>query len=160
MLIQCLKKHLKTRLKGSLEALALLLLLAACGKTPVLTKTVEFDVGKKANFNSPVAVDLVAVDDISLLWQISRLSAREWFDRRRQFQHDFPLDLQIWEWELVPGEEIPVFEIPNKGKEAMGLMIFANYAAPGLHRVRIGPFAGVLIRLMENELAVYPLDGQ
>lgn len=144
----------------SLGATLLLLLLTACGgnQTHVHTKLVALDVMPNANLNHPVALDLIIVYNDALFKDLLQLSSEEWFDKRRQYKLDYPGTLQSWEWELVPGQVVPFFRLPGKAKKGVGALVFANYVTPGQHRARFDPYEGVVIRLMEQEFMVLPLN--
>ncbi len=133
--------------------LALLSLLAGCGTT-LESRLLHFQVDENANRNTPVAIDLVAVNEMALLQRLSRIAAWEWFGQRQQLQQDFPFHLQVWSWEVVPGDTLEPFEIPKAARQAEGLLLFARYTTPGLHRVRLGPFEELLLHLTEHELRV------
>src|ERR1041384_1236930 len=56
----------------------------------------------RANENNPVAVDLILVSDKKLLEQLMTMSAKEWFEQKRQIQLDYPKETDLtagsWEW--------------------------------------------------------------
>ena len=115
---------------------------------------IRFLVDAQANHNAPVAVDLVAVSDPGLLQKLGRLSAWEWFDRRKQLQQDDPFHIRVWSWEIVPGANPAPFEIPDAARDSLGILLFADYQTPGLHRARIGPFEQILLHLQREDLRV------
>ena len=95
------------------------------------------DVAPRANNDAPIAVDFVAVKDPDLLKQLSGLSARQWFDQREQLLRDNRDQLQVWGLELVPGQFLENHAFPLGGQKAAGLLVFADYANPGAHRLRL-----------------------
>lgn len=112
-------------------------------------------VAPNANENSPVAVDLIYVYDESLLERLTALSAAEWFAQREQVRRDFlPGEgADVWSWEWVPGQKIPVQQLPLK-PAAMAGLVFADYHTPGNHRFRVDPFDDLVIRLGPQDLTV------
>lgn len=132
-------------------------LLVACSKVIVTTKIVSFEVTPQANQNAPIALDLVVIYDDKLVAQVLKLPAKEWFDKRAQLKLDHPAVLYTWQWELVPGQLVPFFTLPADSKRAKAVVIFANYQTPGTHRVRLDPFEGIIVRMLENEFVVLPL---
>ena len=151
-----------------LVAIGLALILAACGITQapkaVMLRTralvggrveVRVLVAPDANQNSPVAVDLIYLYNEDLLERLVQLTAKQWFDQREQVKRDFlPGEgADIWSWEWVPGQQIPIQQLPIKTSAVAGL-IFANYHAPGNHRFRIDPFEDLVIQLGEQDLTV------
>lgn len=111
--------------------------LSACSDRTVAINTVELSVAERANRDTPVAVDLVLVGDKDLFPQILALSAAEWFAGRDQWLRDHSSDLQVFSWELVPGQTLPRDRLSGKRDEHFGALVFANYLTPGPHRVRV-----------------------
>lgn len=147
-----------------------LLLLTACPKVKV-PKTVrrvsgggdsklelKVHVSPKANYNNPVAVDLVLVSDKKLLKELMKMSASEWFEKRHQVELDYPKEtaLNAGRWEWVPGQEVKLDHVPVK-MEVVGGVVFANYFNAGTHRAPIDPRKGVLITLGDENLCVQSL---
>lgn len=146
-----------------LAAILLLLTvsLTACGpprQSKVHTRIVAIDVNSRVNLNHPVAMDLLIIYDEGLFENLLALSAEEWFKKRGQYKLDYPRLLQTWEWELVPGQVVPFFKLPDGVSRGMGALVFANYVTPGTHRARIDPYEGAVIRLGETEMSVLPLN--
>lgn len=145
-----------------------LLFLTACPKVKVPKKIpgtsgeakldVKVHVSPKANNNNPVAVDLVLVSDKKLLQELMKMSASEWFEKRRQVQMDYPKETQLaaGQWEWVPGQEVKLDQVKVK-YEVVGGIIFANYFQAGAHRAPINPRKGILITLGEDNLCVQSL---
>lgn len=115
---------------------------------------VKVDISENANRNTPVALDIVVIRNEKLLDLLKNMPAREWFEKRDQIQRDYLEDegVRIWSWEWVPGQLVPPIELPWDHR-AVGAVIFADYLAPGEHRVSIDPFEGVAIHLHENAFA-------
>lgn len=123
----------------------------------VKTRLIALDVAPKANLNHPVAIDLLVIYNRALFADLLKVPASEWFEKRNQYKLDYPSALQIWEWELVPAQVVPFFKLPIETRRAVGALIFANYVTPGMHRARIDPYEGVVIRLQELEFTLSPL---
>jgi type VI secretion system protein len=148
---------------------ALLVLLTACPKVKVPKAVrstipgasgesklrVKVHVVPTANKNNPVAVDLVLVSDKKLLKELTKMSARDWFENRHQVQLDYPkeTDLTAGTWEWVPGQAVEVELLPVK-LEIVGGVVFANYFNEGPHRAVINPRKDILITLGEDDLCV------
>jgi type VI secretion system protein len=139
-------------------------LLASCGlgvRTRALfggAVDLKVQIDDNANFNSPVALDVLLVYDEDLLKQLLKMPAREWFDRRDQIKRDFPdgSGLDAWSWEWVPGQRIPVQRLPLVAR-AKAMVIYANYLSPGEHRARRPPHESVSLQLLERDFTVSPL---
>ena len=99
--------------------------------------SLTLDVAPKANNDTPIAVDFIAVNDPDLLKQLSGISAAQWFADREQYQRDYRQLMSVWGLELVPGQFIDRQSFPLGGKKAAGLLVFASYNTPGAHRLRL-----------------------
>lgn len=104
-------------------------------------------ISPEANQKSPVAVDLVMAYDPKFLEQIGKLTAKDWFAQREQFRLDFAEQYQAWEWEWVPGQQVPLQKLVFNPRRVKGTLLFANYLLPGTHRAKIDPLKRVTIRL-------------
>lgn len=136
-----------------------LLLAAGCG-SPVRTRAFAVQVAPEANDRSPVPVALVVVYDPSLLETVAALTARDWFRQREQLARDFPGGFTALSWEFVPGQRVPLQPVRFRHRRARGAFVFADYAAPGDHRIRIDPYRRVTIRLLDDDLSVAPSGGR
>lgn len=105
-----------------------------------------------ANQNSAIAVDLVLIYNQELLKTIGQMSASKYFASSKQLLLDNPSLLDIWRWELIPGQLVSNFEPPQDKGNAFGAYVFANYLTPGDHRVRVAPNGIVNIILLRDDL--------
>jgi type VI secretion system protein len=113
-----------------------------------------------ANQNSATAVDLVIIYDEELVKILGHMSAAKYFASSRQLLLDNPTLLDIWHWELVPGQIVQDFSPPQEEGDSYAAFVFANYITPGDHRIKVSPEGVVKILLMKNDLknlAVYDL---
>ena len=134
-----------------------ILCLSACSNNPVVqTQGLRLQAMPNVNQDRPISVDLVLVYDAHLIRALQKLSAKQWMLNKQQLKRDYPLSLRLWEWEPVPGETLPYFELPSKvTKKAAGILLFAGYDTPGLHRARLDPFEQVLIKLDKHDMKLY-----
>jgi hypothetical protein len=63
------------------------------------------------NGDRAIAVDLVFVTDDLPAGEIGKLSAHDYFLRRRQLLLDYPQSVQIRSWELAPGQLVKNAEV-------------------------------------------------
>jgi len=105
-----------------------------------------------ANQNSAIAVDVVLVYDNELLGSISKMPASSYFTASNQLRLDNPSLLDVWRWELVPGQVVSNFPISSDKGSAYGGIVFANYLTPGDHRIKISPSGEVKVLLQKNDL--------
>ena len=97
-----------------------------------------------ANQNSPVAVDVVMVLDEAMMGRLAELPAAKWFGARADLQKTFPQSLSYRSWELVPGQTLRVPGATFGSPRVAGVFIFANYATPGAHRLRVEDLKGAI----------------
>jgi type VI secretion system protein len=130
-------------------AALLLLQLAGCAMlgysgTRVDWSEVTLSAAPGANQNSPVAVDVVMVLDEAMLGRLAELPASKWFGARADLQKTFPQSLSYRSWELVPGQTLRVPGATFGSPRVAGVFIFANYATPGAHRLRVEDLKGAI----------------
>ncbi|MBX9621289.1 MAG: hypothetical protein K2X28_04580 [Alphaproteobacteria bacterium] len=131
-------------------ALAVALSLTGCG--PDLSiNSVTIYTDQDANQNSAIAVDLVVLYDDNLVKGLGQMSASQYFSTTSQLLLDNPTLLDIWHWELVPGQVVQVFS-PETATAANGAYVFANYLTPGDHRLKVAPSGIIAILLQKNDL--------
>lgn len=145
-----------------LSVVVLLLALTGCALNPwyeapvVQTKVVYFRNAENANQNQSIPLDLVIIFDKKLVEKFLEMPAKEWFKKREQLKLDYPTKIFTWEWELVPGQKVPMFPLRNTDG-AKAVLVFANYTAEGSHRARLDPFEVVLIELQERKFQIKPV---
>jgi type VI secretion system protein len=145
----------------SLGWVLLPLLLSSCSANPRSffggEIEVEIHAENELNQDSPVAVEVIVVRDEKLLEKLLALSAQDWFNQREQIHRDHPgeKDFVSWYWELVPGQPL-LTEKLEFDSGARAVVVFANYFAPGAHRVRADPHQNLVIRLQKDDVAVEP----
>ncbi|HWV11046.1 MAG TPA: type VI secretion protein [Pseudomonas sp.] len=110
------------------------------------------DVTPRANNDSPIAVDFIAVKDADLLKLLAAIPARQWFAEREQYQRDYRELMSIWSLELVPGQFMESDDFPLGGEAAAGLLVFAGYNTPGVHRLRLGEQHKVWLRFESRDM--------
>ncbi|WP_049876581.1 MULTISPECIES: hypothetical protein [Sorangium] len=149
----------RSSLRRTLGALLAACALMGCGGGVVATRLLlEIRIAALANQNSPIPVTLLAVYDAKLFERLAEMSAKQWYEQRDQLRRDFPGGdaFTEWEWEFVPGYTPPpvVVEIPRNAKP----LVFANYRAPGSHRIRLGSQQRIRIELQDGDFAVTTLE--
>jgi type VI secretion system protein len=135
-------------------ALAAVLLAGAGCRGSLKTRTVSIRADSTANSDTPIPVDLVVIYDKALAAQAAELTARQWFTRKAQIARDHPRGVRSVSWELVPGQRVPVHRFPFRRKGARAAFVFADYLAPGDHRVRIDPLRAADVVLGAEEVTV------
>ncbi|MEW5773761.1 MAG: hypothetical protein AB1916_09580 [Thermodesulfobacteriota bacterium] len=106
---------------------------------------------ERANLNNPVALDFLLAFNEKTETGAAKLTARQWFEKKAQFKRDHieNEDYLLFEYEFVPGDPVPVIEIPYT-VSGRSLFVFADYYTPGEHRVRLDPRKDAAITLKER----------
>jgi len=138
---------------------ALCLLLGACSFKPSIElRSLTLDVVPRANDDSPLAVDLVAVQDPELLQLLLSIPAKQWFEQREQFRRDHLKAITVWSLELVPEQFMETRDIPMAGDPAVGLLVYAGYNNPGIHRLRLDQQKSVWLRFENKNMRLLNED--
>lgn len=134
--------------------LGLFTLLTACSyfssQPSVELRSLTLDMAPKANNDTPLAVDFVAVQDPELFKLLLSIPAKQWFEQREQLRRDYLKAIDVWSLELVPGQFMESRDIPMAGDPAVGLLVYAGYNNPGTHRLRLEQQKTVWLRF-ENK---------
>lgn len=118
--------------------------------------TIQVNVDGNANQNNPIPTDFVAVLDKGLIREVSKLTAKDWFERRIQIQRDFPGKVAVASWEWVPGQRAGPIAI-DLGRNFEAGYLFANYGNPGDHRAFIDVRGPIVVNLGPDEFSLQAL---
>ena len=140
---------------------AFVVISAGCGPlTPCFyIDSVRLKVDHDANDFSATEVDLVVAYDETLLKELLGLTAAKYFAKAEQLKRDFPDQLDVFHWEVVPGQILFSQDLDYKKSCPPGGVIFARYIAEGEHRIRIANDRHIEIHLSKNSFCVRPLAG-
>jgi type VI secretion system protein len=138
------------------------LLLAGCsllggGPKPVKAdwQSLAFAAASDANANSALAVDVVLVKDKAVLETLAAMSASRYFAAKADLQRTYPDALTVLAVEITPGQSIRIERKRFGAERVWGALAFANYAAPGEHRLRLPLDANAcLLQLNAQEFVV------
>ncbi len=154
-------KKLSRDLKILFLSLALIapLITTGCSLMPpppsIWVDTASFNVDPDANNTSATAVDLVVVyfnEDV--FKKLAKMKATEYFKQADQLKRDNPGMIDIFRWEVVPGQLIIDDPVDFSGWCPVGALVFANYMSPGDHRVRVGADRDLHIHLKRNDFCL------
>ena len=90
-------------------------------------QTITLSSDSLSNNGAPVAVDLVQILDKKPLEVLGTLRANEWFINRQDLMRQYPNQIRVISWEVVPGQVIKLTNIPETQGSLLGVLIFANY---------------------------------
>jgi type VI secretion system protein len=142
--------------------LSLPLLVGGCGMMPKMSpdanvSTVTLSASPDANDGFPVPVDIVVVRTDGLVGTVGALAARDWFAKRDQMRKDAADRMSVWSFEIVAGRTQAPFSISRSDRwDAKGIFVFANYIAPGDHRLRIDTLDRADVVLGPRDLSAAP----
>ena len=106
-----------------------------------------------ANDDSPTAVDVVLLYDSSLTDRFLQLTAAQWFDQRDQLTRDYPAGIQVFSWEVVPGQTLSNLSVNRRSGTTAGF-VFARYASAAPNRLRLTDQSTVEVRLMRDSFSL------
>lgn len=138
------------------------LLVAGCGLMPKMSpdanvSTVTLSASPDANDGFPVPVDIVVVRTDGLVGTVGALAARDWFAKRDQMRKDAADRMSVWSFEIVAGRTQAPFSISRSDRwDAKGIFVFANYIAPGDHRLRIDTLDRADVILGPRDISAAP----
>lgn len=138
------RKQALGRLLALATILAIFALLGGCAmlsRAPQPVKpdwqALTFSAASDANSNSALAVDVVLVRDKAVLDSLTALSASRYYLTKADLLRTFPDAFTVLAVEITPGQQLR-FERKRIGEvRAWAALVFANYAAPGEHRLRL-----------------------
>lgn len=116
--------------------------------------SVNIALDQDANLKSATAVDVVVIYKKSLLDAMMGMQAADYFASTDQIKRDYPEMVDIWHWELTPGQVVKNYPIKQRSDDPVGVFVFADYLTPGNHRVRLGSSDVVHIRLKATDFCV------
>ena len=111
--------------------------------------SLQVTISPNANQNSPVAVDVLLINDKAFLKAVQGLSASDWFTKKAQLQLQYPKSAEISSWEWVPDQKVQPLSI-DVPVNAQAAMMFANYASAGPHSAVL-PIKGKVNVLLEDD---------
>ena len=106
------------------------------------------------NNGAPVAVDLVLVLDQKLLVMLGALRAAEWFNNRHDFLRQYPNQLQVTSWEIVPGQVIKPMTVADDQTKLVGVLIFADYPGQQTFRANATGMSNVRVHLSKADFSI------
>jgi type VI secretion system protein len=154
------RSNRKTKIAG----VALSLLLTGCqsmsvfqkkedAKTPCIT-AIDISLDSDANQNSAVAIDLLVVYNEELMKTLMKMKAKDYFESHMQVKRDYPDMVDIWHWELTPGQVVRDYPIQQRSDEPVGAVLFGDYLAKGDHRIRLAQQAHAHVRMKKFDFCV------
>lgn len=115
---------------------------------------VNFKVSKRVNSNAPVSVHLIIIYDDGVLGQVSAMTADQYFAAEPQLRKDHANDIDITEWEIVPGQKMDSETITLRKAYGKGAFIFARYSTPDAHREGIADEQEITVHLDEKDFYI------
>lgn len=114
---------IKPKLVFLLFSLTVLTILTGC----MAVRHLVINTVSQSNNAFPVAVDVVFVYQDELIPTVSEMNGLQWFEAKSQLELRHQNDIDVISFELVPGVEEQVVQLPQSVKKAKKALIFANY---------------------------------
>src|SRR5690606_30381858 len=136
------------------------LLIVACAKDddardpPLNLESVSISLDNDANLSSATAIELIIVYKMELLKALMKINAVDYFASADQIKRDYPDMVEVYRWELTPGQAICDYKIMVNGDDPLGVVIFADYLTPGNHRERVGSTSSIHLRLKNKDFCI------
>jgi type VI secretion system protein len=114
----------------------------------------DISLDSDANLDSATSIDLVMVYKMDLMKALMKMSAADYYASADQIRRDYPDMVDIWHWELTPGQVVQNYPITVREYDPVGAIVFANYATPGDHRIRLGSVEHAHLRLKRHDFCI------
>lgn len=120
--------------------------------------SVSVQVDHDANNKSATPVDLVVIYDDQLHKEILAMNADKYFSSAKQLKRDHVQKMEVFHWEVVPGQTLNFDQLSYKKSSPVGAVIFARYLTPGEHRKSVGTEEYLVIHLLKEGFETYSVE--
>lgn len=124
----------------------------------VWLETVYFEVDENLNNDAPVTVNIVIAHNEKLLTDLMTMTASQYFEKKAQIQRDNAKNLDIYHYDIIPGQVLGAQTIRPKKSTGKGILIFARYASPGDHRQNVGPDRAITLQMGPKDFQIVPFQ--
>ena len=125
----------------------------------IQTESVTLSAAPNVNRDFPVAVDMVAVQEKAFAQALADTTASTWFNQKATFLANNPKTINVRSFEVVPGQTIDGIDYSwGDRRSYTAIFVFADYLAPGPHRIRVGKFDNPTVVLGPETLEVSKAD--
>lgn len=120
----------------------------------VKLETISILLDADANENSATSVDLLMVYDKALLKSLTSMNSKKYYANLNQIKRDYPELVDIFHWELTPGQAINDYPITMRSDTPFGAVMYADYFSPGDHRIRVGTEENIHVQLKRLDFCI------
>lgn len=117
---------------------------------------IRIEAAANANHSRATTLDIVFVYDTALAAALGGLSAADWFRHKQEYLAAPGAKLDVTSWSVMPGQKGLARAFPGRHREAVAVLVFADYATAGAHRAQILGNPSVAILLGERGFVVAP----
>lgn len=146
---------------SNIQFILILIIMNGCGffkheeKEPeICLQNINITLDADANNDTATAIDLVIVYKSDLLKALMKIPATHYFASAEQIRRDYPQMIDVWHWELAPTQTLMNYPITLRDDPAVGALIFTYYNTPGEHRIRLGTYDNITVRLMKDDFCI------
>ncbi|MDR0632648.1 MAG: hypothetical protein LBF84_00730 [Holosporales bacterium] len=149
-----------TKFSKKLLITAFLLFLPSCAKDSQVVlvpltnlRKISFSAEEDMNDKRVLIVHMVVPKKKELYDELLKMDSQAYFAVNQQLKTDYPNDLEIFTWEIIPGSAINDIDIRFSDFRAQGIIIFAQYddSFPGLHKLVLPHQRSVRVLLGRTE---------
>jgi type VI secretion system protein len=119
--------------------MALLLLSCTSTKnielTPFTLQSINVIAEADANNGRPIPLDVVFTRDRETLKDLEGFTASGWNSVKGTNLGNWEGKIVSKSFEVGPGQQVQITEFPEGYADALGIVVYANYNQPGLHRL-------------------------
>lgn len=122
----------------------------------VWLEKINFQASSDVNDSSPITVHIVVAYTPQVLAELMLLDASTYFQKLEQFKADNVGSLDIFAWDVIPGQKFEGTIAPTR-MDGLGIVAFARYSTPGVHRAAIGEDKEILFQLNQTDFKITPV---
>lgn len=123
---------------------------------PLWLRSVSIQADENINDFSPVKVHIIFAYEQGAYDKLIKMNADTYFDQCEQLKEDYNEAVQVFDWEVIRGQILNDQKIIPQKPTGSGIIIFARYLSPGMHRKTVGADEKISIHLHENNFEITP----
>lgn len=114
----------------------------------------KLKISASTNMNNGTAIKLhlILVSNPLLLKKLMDMDAIDYFKLAPNLEREYPKEYELFEWEVVPGDNMEEEPKIQRYGDALTGFIFASYDSVGSHRARITDDENIMLRLNEKDM--------
>lgn len=123
---------------------------------PLWLRSISIQSDENINDFSPVRIHVVFAYEQGVYDKLIKMNSDTYFNQSEQLKEDFNEAMQIFEWDVIRNQIINDQKIIPQKPTGSGIIVFANYLSPGMHRKTVGTDEKISIHLHETDFDLTP----